>query len=148
MLEGYDGTRPAMQRLLQGLVYNANCVTDALVDMRQAAATRPGAMETFSKSDKAIKAIRDNPVMQANYDMRTLLPILAKQIPTIFIWGHNDIFAPPESGRQLEAALPDVKFYWLDGAGHQVQTDQPEKVAEIVHATISKSKPAMAGARG
>jgi pimeloyl-ACP methyl ester carboxylesterase len=138
LLEGYDGTRPAMQRLMQGLVHNPQCVTDALVDMRQAAATRPGAMETFKKSDQSIKAIRDNPIMQANYDMRTSLPILAKNIPTVFIWGHNDIFAIPESGRALEKALPDVKFYWLDGAGHQVQTDQPEKVAEIVDATIAK----------
>ena len=148
LLESYDGTRPAMVRLMQGLVYNAQCVTDALVDMRQAAATRPGALETFKKSDQSIRAIRDNPVMQASYDMRTSLPILAKQIPTIFIWGHNDIFAIPESGQALEKALPDVKFYWLDGAGHQVQTDQPEKVAEIVHETISKKRPAMAGARG
>lgn len=138
LLEGYDGTRPAMQRLMQGLVHNAQCVTDALVDLRQTAATRPGAMETFKKSDASIRAVRDNPIMQANYDMRTSLPILAKNIPTVFIWGHNDIFAIPESGRALEKAVPDIKFYWLDSAGHQVQTDQPEKVAEIVDATIGK----------
>jgi pimeloyl-ACP methyl ester carboxylesterase len=139
LLQAYDGTRPAMQRLIQGLVYNAHCVTDALVDMRQTAATRTGAMETFAKSEKSIRSVRESPILQANFDMRVTLPILAKTIPTAFIWGHNDIFAIPESGKGLEKALPDVKFYWLDGAGHQVQTDQPEKVAEIVHATMSKT---------
>jgi pimeloyl-ACP methyl ester carboxylesterase len=148
LLESYDGTRPAMQRLMQGLVFQAQCVTDALVDMRQAAATRPGAMETFAKSDKSIKAIRNNPIMEANFDMRVTLPILSKNIQTVFIWGHNDIFAVPEAGRALEKALPDIKFYWLDNAGHQVQTDQPEKVAEIVHETISKKKADLVGARG
>jgi pimeloyl-ACP methyl ester carboxylesterase len=86
--------------------------------------------------------------MEANFDMRVTLPILSKNIQTVFIWGHNDIFAVPEAGRTLEKALPDIKFYWLDNAGHQVQTDQPEKVAEIVHETISKKKADLVGARG
>lgn len=148
LLEGYDGTRPAMQRLMQGLCANADRITDALVDMRQTAATRPGAMETFKASDKSIKSVRNNPIMAANYDMRVTLPILSQNIQTVFIWGHNDIFAVPEAGRALEKALPDVKFYWLDNAGHQVQTDQPEKVAEIVHETITKKKADLVGARG
>jgi pimeloyl-ACP methyl ester carboxylesterase len=136
LLQGYDGTRPAMRRLLEGLVYNKDRITDALLDRRQAAATRPGAMETFSASEKSIRAVRSDPVGAVNFDMRAALPILTKQIPSAFIWGHNDIFALPELGRQVEKLLPDVAFHWLDGAGHQAQTDQPETVAEIVDKLI------------
>ena len=145
LLEGYNGTREGMKGLLQGLVFNADKVTDALIDRRQAAATRPGAMETFDESFKSIRAIRNSPIMAANYDMRVTLPLLSQNIPTIFIWGHNDIFAVPDTGKALEQMLPDIKFHWLDSAGHQAQTDQPEKCAEIIDALISKKVPA--GAR-
>jgi len=139
LLQAYDGTRPAMVRLLQGLIHNKDKITDALVDRRQTAATRPGALETFKASEASIRAVRTDPILAANYDMRVTLPLLSKQIPSAFIWGENDIFAVPEIGRQVEKLLPDVTFHWLQGAGHQAQTDQPEAVAEIVHNLISKN---------
>jgi pimeloyl-ACP methyl ester carboxylesterase len=96
-------------------------------------------METFSASEKSIRAVRTDPILAANYDMRATLPILCKQIPCAFIWGENDVFAVPEIGRQVEKMLPDAAFHWLQGAGHQVQTDQPELVAEIVDQLIRKT---------
>jgi len=138
LLQGYDGTRNGMMGLMKGLCARPEVVTDDLVDLRQAAATRPGAMEAFAASDKSIAAVRTNPLLFADFDMRVTLPALAKLIPTIFIWGDADIFAIPELGRKVEAALPDVKFHWLKNAGHQAQTDQPEQVADIVDALISK----------
>ncbi len=145
LMQAYDGTRPAMLNLMRGLTARAEVVTDTLVDLRQKAATRPGAPEAFAASDKAIRAVRDNPVLAAHYDMRVTLPALAKQIPTAFIWGDADIFAPPELGRELEKMLPDIKFHWIHNAGHQVQTDQPEQVAEIVDAMAGKRQAVGAG---
>lgn len=142
LLRAYDGTRPAMVRLMQGLAARPDVITDALVDLRQAAATRPGAMEAFAASEKSIAAIRNNPPLAANYDMRLSLPALAKTIPTIFLWGESDIFALPPLGRELEALVPEIKFHWVKDAGHQVQTDQPEIVAEIVDALIKQKRPA------
>jgi pimeloyl-ACP methyl ester carboxylesterase len=142
LLRDYDGTRPAMVRLMQGLAARPEVITDALVDLRQAAATRPGAMEVFAASEKSIAAVRDNPVLAASFDMRTTLPALAKTIPTIFIWGENDIFAAPVLGRELEALLPDIRFHWVSKAGHQVQTDQPETVAQIVDELIRRKRAA------
>jgi pimeloyl-ACP methyl ester carboxylesterase len=132
LLRAYDGSRAAMVKLMQGLAARPEVITDELVDLRQAAATRPGAMEVFAASEKSIAAVRDNPVLTAAFDMRESLPALAKMIPTIFIWGENDTFAAPSLGRELEAMLPDIAFHWVKTAGHQVQTDQPENVAQIV----------------
>jgi pimeloyl-ACP methyl ester carboxylesterase len=132
LLRGYDGTRPAMQRLLQGLVFNSEKITAALVDLRQSAATRPGVLEAFAESEKSLTAVKTDPLLQSGFDMRATLPLLAKTIPTAFLWGNDDIFALPEIGRQIEAAVPDIAFHWIEGAGHQVQTDQPERVAAIV----------------
>ena len=137
LLRAYDGTRPAMIRLMQGLVARPEVVTDALVDLRQSAATRPGVMEAFAASERSIAAVRNDPVLGASFDMRAGLPALARAIPTTFIWGEDDTFAAPSLGRELEALLPDIAFHWVKTAGHQVQTDQPEIVAEIVHAHIA-----------
>jgi pimeloyl-ACP methyl ester carboxylesterase len=132
LLEGYDGTREGMRRLLEGLVYDKSKITDELVDMRQAAASRPGAMETFKKMFEGNRRLQRDPLYWPIFDMTTALPHLTKLVPAIMIWGENDIFALPETGRKLEPLLPDVKFHWVPKAGHQVQTDHPEVVAEIV----------------
>jgi len=147
LLRAYDGTRPAMVRLMQGLAARPEVITDALVDLRQTAATRPGAMAAFSASEKSIAAIRGNPPLAANYDMHLSLPALAKVIPTIFLWGESDIFALPALGRELEGLLPDVKFHWVKNAGHQVQTDQPEIVAAIMDELVRKTAAASDSAR-
>jgi pimeloyl-ACP methyl ester carboxylesterase len=138
LLQAYDGTRAAMVRLMQGLAARPEVITDALVDLRQTAATRPGAAEAFAASETSIAAVRTNPVLAATYDMRTTLPALAKTIPTAFIWGDSDIFAAPSLGEEIEKLIPDIKFHWVKTAGHQVQTDQPEIVADILDRLIAK----------
>ena len=121
-----------MRRLLEALIADPSKITDELIDRRQASATRPGAMEAMDVFMKTSGAIRRDPVLSLQMDMRTSLPAMTANIPTIFIWGEEDSFALPESGRALEQLLPDVTFHWVPGASHQVQTDQPEGVAEII----------------
>ena len=132
--EAYDGSREAMREFLKVLVHNDDRITDALIDERQAAATRPGAREAFADQAKGTKYLQNDPAMSVNFDMRAALPIVTKAIPTIMIWGEDDIFAPPELGHQLAAVLPHVKLHLVKGAGHQVQTDQPDAVTTIIKA--------------
>ena len=131
-LGGYDGTREAMKRLLEALIIDRSRITDALIDERQRAATRPGALEAFQGLAKAIHATREDPLLQHRTDMKVSLPLLAKQINTIFLWGAADPFATPETGKAVERLLPDVEFHWVQGAGHQVQTDKPDDSAKII----------------
>jgi pimeloyl-ACP methyl ester carboxylesterase len=131
-LMGYDGTREAMKKLLEALIIDKSRITDALIDRRQAAATRPGAMEASNLFTKNTGALKNIPVLSMTMDLRSSFPILTKQIPTIFLWGDADTFALPEAGKKVEKALPDVKFHWVPGAGHQVQTDKPKESADII----------------
>jgi pimeloyl-ACP methyl ester carboxylesterase len=135
-LGGYDGTREAMKRLLEALIIDKSRITDALIDERQAAATRPGALESFQNLAKAIAATREDPILRHRTDMKEWLPILTRQVPTIFLWGDSDPFAIPETGRAIEKLLPDVKFHWVPGAGHQVQTDKPDESVKIMRAFL------------
>ena len=131
-LNSYDGTRDAMKRLLEALIIDKSKITDKLIDERQAAATRPGALEAFQGLAKSIGATREDPILAYRIGMKESLPTLTKQIPTIFLWGDSDPFAVPETGKQVEKLLPDVKFHWIAGAGHQVQTDKPDESVKII----------------
>jgi pimeloyl-ACP methyl ester carboxylesterase len=137
-LGGYDGTREAMKRLLEALIIDKSRITDTLIDERQAAATRPGALESFQNLGKAIHASREDPILSQRTDMRQWLPVLTKKIPTIFLWGDSDPFAIPETGKQIEKLLPDVKFHWVPGAGHQVQTDKPDESVKIIREFLKR----------
>ena len=135
-LAAYDGTREKMKDLLKAIVYNHDKITDELVDRRNDSATRPGALEKFMEfGDNTRRFQREEP-FTVNFDMRESLPALTKAIPTIFIWGENDEFAPPDAGREIEPLLPDIKFHWIPEAGHQAQTDQPELVTNVIREFI------------
>jgi pimeloyl-ACP methyl ester carboxylesterase len=68
--------------------------------------------------------------------MTKTLPALTKAIPTLFIWGDSDTFALPETGREIEKRLPEAKFQWVAGAGHQAQTDKPDECAMIIRTFV------------
>lgn len=131
LLDGYDGTRAAMAALMGGLIFNKELITDELIETRQSSATRPGAKEAFEAQATGTRYLQTDPAMSLNFSMQSL-PALTKVIPTLMIWGEEDIFASPSLGRALEPLLPDVKFHWIPKAGHQVQTDQPRAVAELL----------------
>jgi pimeloyl-ACP methyl ester carboxylesterase len=95
-------------------------------------------MEAMDRFLKASGAIRKNPLFAAALDMKASLPVLAKTVPTIFIWGEQDPFALPETGKGVEKAIPDIKFHWVAQAGHQVQTDKPKEVAQIIRNFVGK----------
>lgn len=144
LMAGYDNTPAGMRKLLEGLVYDRTKITDELVALRQAAAQRPEAPEAFKAMAAANRKLQGDPLYWPIFDMRTSLPAITKLIPSIMIWGENDIFAVPELGRILEPLLPDVKFHWIERAGHQVQTDRPEVVADIVRTFTAKAAPVTA----
>ncbi len=92
---------------------------------------RPGAKEALAAFVAGHRYLQSD-IMKSNFDMRTSLPELTKHIPTASVWGEQDALAPAKVGRQLQAMLPDVAWHFVDQAGHQVQTDQPEKLAQII----------------
>ena len=131
-LNDYDGTREGMRRILQALIIDPKRITDKLIDDRQAAATRPGALEAFKAFGRGTAALRQNPLFAMHNDMTRSLPVMVKTIPTIFIWGDSDTFALPETGKKIGEFVPEAKFHWVPGAGHQVQTDKPDEATAIV----------------
>mgnify|MGYP002336348295 CR=1 FL=1 len=71
---GYDGSREAMRRLLEGLVHDRATITDELVELRYAAASRPGAMDSFAAASRGTRHLQTDPVLRTQFDMREALP--------------------------------------------------------------------------
>lgn len=127
----YDYTLEGMARLLEGIVYDQAKITPELVQDRYLSSIRPGAKAALDAFFRDNRVFESDPVQALRFSFSNTLPELTRVIPTAFIWGEEDAMAPPSMGRQLEAMLPAAAFHFVPGAGHQVQTDKPDVVAEI-----------------
>ena len=128
-LRDFDGTAPTLRRFLEGIVYDKATVTDELVESRVAAFNRPGIPEMTKSFNEGRERIFANAFWRERFMLKGRLEKLS--IPAMMVWGKQDAFAPVEMGYELEKLLPNVDFVYADDAGHQVQTDRPELVAEL-----------------
>ena len=46
-------------------------------------------------------------------------------VPTLFLWGSEDSWLPPEFGRELAVQIPDSQFIEYDGVGHIPMEEAP-----------------------
>ena len=53
-------------------------------------------------------------------------------VPTLLIWGADDRETPLVDGRTLNDAIAGSRLEVIDGAGHFVHRDDPEKVAKLI----------------
>jgi haloalkane dehalogenase len=52
--------------------------------------------------------------------------------PSAVIFGARDRYLNPRVARNFAALFPNSELHLLDGAGHYVQVDQPERVADLI----------------
>ncbi len=53
-------------------------------------------------------------------------------LPVLVAWGVEDTWILVERGRTLAATIPCARYVPIDGAGHLVQVDAPEALAEAL----------------
>lgn len=56
--------------------------------------------------------------------------------PTLIIWGSQDVFFDADDQAALVEALPDATLLTYEGAGHNTQWEEPQRVAEDILAFI------------
>ncbi|MBP3973066.1 alpha/beta fold hydrolase [Pseudoxanthomonas spadix] len=129
-LVSYDFTEEAMRRFLVAIISDPSKVSDNLVRSRHEAANRPGIRESLQAFHAYQERMRNDPKLWDRFSLIDSLPKL--KVPSKFIWGVDDSFAPVQMGHELEKLLPNIPFEYIAGAGHQCQTDQPELVNNMV----------------
>jgi pimeloyl-ACP methyl ester carboxylesterase len=70
------------------------------------------------------------------------LPYLLGEVrlPTLVIWGENDRVVPIDVGRQFEELLPDAHLQVVADAGHFVDLEEPDRLAELVKGHAAPQK--------
>jgi pimeloyl-ACP methyl ester carboxylesterase len=53
-------------------------------------------------------------------------------VPALILWGENDHFAPVSGARRFERELPDSELVVVEGAGHFLFEDAPDRAAEAL----------------
>lgn len=66
--------------------------------------------------------------------------IAANKIPTLIIWGEQDVFLPISLGRALHAALPHATFVTLPNTGHRPMLAFPELVSTMVLSFLAEGQ--------
>ncbi len=62
--------------------------------------------------------------------------LAALGVPTLLLWGSDDQFAPLAGGHRLDREIPHAELQVLDGVGHFVWDDEPERSAAALSAFV------------
>jgi pimeloyl-ACP methyl ester carboxylesterase len=81
-------------------------------------------------ADVRRESLRVETAVMAKADQRDLLPRIA--VPTLLIWGEQDVRSPLSVARQFEQAIPDTTLVVIPGCGHLSDLEQPERFNEAV----------------
>ena len=65
-------------------------------------------------------------------------------VPTLILWGADDPFAPLASAQRFEREIPGSELVVLDGTGHFVVDDAPDRYAEALLRFLRQARPGTA----
>src|SRR5215207_2980765 len=65
--------------------------------------------------------------------------LAALGVPFLALWGEDDPFAPVAAAKRFEAELPGAELDVIEGAGHFVVDDAPERYAESLVKFLSRA---------
>ncbi len=65
-------------------------------------------------------------------------------MPTLILWGADDPLAPLASAQRFEREIPGSELVVLDGTGHFVVDDAPDRYAEALLRFLRQARPGTA----
>ena len=64
--------------------------------------------------------------------------IRSVEVPTLLVWGEDDRIVPASCGEQFLQAMPNARLAVVQGAGHWLEMEQPERLAELVSQHVAR----------
>lgn len=103
------------------------------------AALLDGLLAPYATEVGKLSLIRNAAALNTNLttELTRLLPGL--KIPTLVLWGEEDVFQPIRFGERLARDIPHARLIRLKEARHFVMCDQPQAVANHVAAFLQQS---------
>jgi len=135
-LPSFEFTEESMQEMLGAVVFKKQTLSPDLLKMR----TQHAVLQKDSL--KAARQFMREHAEDADYQQQINLKgrLDKLRIPMIYLFGNQDTFAGVENAYLQEEVLPNIQFFYVDEAGHQVQTDQPEIVNQVFLEFLTNGK--------
>jgi pimeloyl-ACP methyl ester carboxylesterase len=92
-----------------------------------------------------LKLYRATPAAMLAAPAAALRPL---DCPALVIWGTQDAYLPREQAERQRQAFPSAQVELLDGHGHWVMLEDPERVASLVIPFLRRQLPGPAAAAG
>ncbi|MGZ6897897.1 MAG: alpha/beta fold hydrolase [Acidimicrobiia bacterium] len=67
---------------------------------------------------------------------------LARDVPTLIVWGANDHILPAHQAQATHAAIPGSRLEIFEGVGHYPNCEDPERFVEVVEDFMTSTQPA------
>jgi pimeloyl-ACP methyl ester carboxylesterase len=67
---------------------------------------------------------------------------LAREMPTMILWGERDRIIPVQHGHEAKRHMPASRFETFPGAGHFPHRDDPRQFVRLLHEFIDSTDPA------
>ncbi len=89
-----------------------------------------GLLAPYSTEVGKLSLIRNASALNTNLttEIAPLLPSI--NVPTMILWGEDDVFQPIAYGERLAWDIPGAQFVRLGGARHFAMVDRPRAVAD------------------
>lgn len=71
-------------------------------------------------------------VAKATRDRNMKEDLIRLNMPTLIIWGKNDIITPPFVAEEFHEGIPDAKLVFIDECGHAPPIEQPDEFARLM----------------
>lgn len=132
--------KPRRERTRQQLgvvVAHPERLSEEYLDAVYAGSQLPGANRAWRTMVENVTHNGKKP-SHLTYSLRTELNNI--QCPTLFLWGERD-FCSPQWGEALSKQIPKASLEVLPDAGHMAWLDEPEKIAQRLHAFLQRCSP-------
>jgi pimeloyl-ACP methyl ester carboxylesterase len=123
----YDGTPAGMQALMEPIIYRKESFSQDLLEMRSRSANMQQA--SFDSANAYNRRAATDPNVKQLLNLEGRLDKIT--IPTIYLYGRQDVLGPVENAYLQEDKLPNVQMFYPDECGHQGQSDQPDMFNQV-----------------
>jgi len=104
---------------------------------RPPAALLDGLLAPYSTEVGKLSLIRNASALNTNLTTEIVPRLRSIDVPTLILWGEDDVFQPVSYGERLSSDIPGAHFVRIGGARHFLMVDRPHAVARRLNAFIS-----------
>ena len=101
---------------------------------------RPGAFEELWQSISAMREDSYRKTLEASVAQDRGAPIENIRAPTLVVSGDEDNVYPPEMARDVARRIPGAQLVMIEGAGHLLNLEQPERFNQVVMDFINRNQ--------